>query len=31
MKGLFGPTLGTTQRLQTVFAEYPEVQVVWFY
>ena len=31
MKGSLGPTLRTTQRLQTVFAEYPEIQEVWFY
>ena len=31
MKSSFGPTLPTTQRLQTVFAEYPEAQEVWLY
>ena len=31
MKGAFGPTLRTTQRLQTVFAEYPEAQEAWLY
>ncbi|MGA1550267.1 MAG: hypothetical protein ACO389_16310 [bacterium] len=31
MKGSFGPTLRTTQRLQTVFAEYPEAQEAWLY
>ncbi|MGA0127548.1 MAG: nucleotidyltransferase domain-containing protein [bacterium] len=31
MKGSFGPTLRTTQRLQKVFAEYPEAQEVWLY
>jgi predicted nucleotidyltransferase len=31
MKGSFGLTLRTTQRLQTVFAEHPEVQEVWLY